>query len=93
MTDVVPPHLNQYVFVVKMRPNPKPGAVKFWVDIRYQGVTIKGFSIVQYNGSEFVGLPSTVGRNGKRNYVVEFSEPEWSQIKKLILDAKEAFVT
>ena len=70
-----------------MRPSPKEGAVKAYADIQYHGVTIKGLSIVQHNGGHFVGFPSNVGRNGKRFPVVEVSEPERSQIAKLVLEA------
>jgi hypothetical protein len=42
---------------------------------------------VQYKDTYFVGFPSEVGKNGKRFPKVEFSEPERSQIERLVLDA------
>ncbi len=93
MSKVIPLHsLNQSISVLHVRPNPKPGgAVKAYADIQYHGATIRGLSVVQHNGGHFVGFPSDVSKTGKRFPKVEFSEPERSQIEKLVLDAaKEA---
>ena len=90
MKNVVPlPSSNQPVFVLQVRPSPKPGDVKAYADVQYYGATIHGFSIVQKQTDirPWVGFPSTLGKNGKRFPIVEFSEPERSQIAKLILDA------
>ena len=89
MNNVVPLHSsNQSVFVLRVRPSPKPGgAVKAYADIQYHSATIKGLSIVEHNGSHFVGFPSDISKSGKRFTKVEFSEPERSQIEKLVLDA------
>jgi len=83
---------NQFVFVLRVRQSPTTGSsVKAYADIQYHAATIKGLSIVLHNGGHFVGFPSNVGKNGKRFPIVEFSEPERSQIEKLVLDAaKEA---
>jgi hypothetical protein len=78
---------NQQVFVLQVRPSPKAGAVKAYADLRYHAGIIKGFSIVlNKNGGYFVGFPSNFS-NGKRFPIVEFTEPERSQIAKLILEA------
>jgi DNA-binding cell septation regulator SpoVG len=92
MSNVTPPPSgDQFISVRQIRQSPKPGAVKGYADIQYHGVTIKGVSIVQHNGGYFIGLPSNVGKNGKRFPIVEVSEPERSQIEKLLLNtAKEA---
>ena len=92
MTNIVPLHSpNQFISVLSVRPSPKPGAVKAYADIQYHAATIKGLSIVEYKESHFVGFPSDVGKNGKRFPKVEFSEPDRSQIEKLVLEAgKEA---
>jgi DNA-binding cell septation regulator SpoVG len=74
------------IFVVKVRPSPKDGAVKAYVDLQYHGVLIKGFSVVQHNGGFFVGFPSNVGRNGKRFPIVEAPAAEHSQIAKIVLE-------
>jgi hypothetical protein len=88
MTNVASLHSsNQSICVLKIRPSPKPGAVKAYADIQYYSATIKGLSVVQHNGDHFVGFPSDLGKNGKRFPKVEFSEPERSQIEKLVLDA------
>ena len=94
MSNVVPLHSsNQTVSVLRVRPSPKAGgAVKAYADIQYYGATIRGLSIVQHNGFYFVGFPSDVGKNGKRFPKVEFSEPERSQIEKLVLDAGKTAV-
>jgi DNA-binding cell septation regulator SpoVG len=81
------PQPNQPIFVLQVRPSPKPGAVRAYADIQYHGATIKGLSIVRHNGGHFVGFPSTLGKNGKRFPIVEFSEPERSHVAKLVLDA------
>jgi len=86
MSNVIPqPSENQFIFVLHLRPSPKPGAVKGYADVQYHAVTIKGVSIVQHNGGHFTGLPNNVGKNGKRFPIVEVSEPERSQIEKLVL--------
>jgi DNA-binding cell septation regulator SpoVG len=88
MTNVVPPQLsNQSVFVLQVRPSPKPGAVKAYADIQYHSAIIKGLTIVQHNNGYFVGFPANVGKNGKRFPIVEFSEPLRSQVAKQVLDA------
>jgi hypothetical protein len=90
---IPPPPGNQFISVLNIRPSPKPGAVRGYADIQYHGVTIKGISIVRHKGVDFIGLPSNVGKNGKRFPIVEFSEPERSQIEKLLLNtAKEALI-
>ena len=75
------------MFVVKVRRSPKEGAVKAYADVQYHAVPIKGLSIVQHNGGYFVGFPSNVGKNGKRFAIVEISEPERSQMAKLVLES------
>jgi hypothetical protein len=62
-------------------------AVKAYADIQYHSATISGLSIVQHSGTHFVGFPSTLGKNGKRFPIVEYSEPERSYIERVILDA------
>jgi hypothetical protein len=81
------PPPDQPFSVLKLRPSPKPGAVKAYADGQYYRMTIHGLSIVQHNGGYFVGFPSTLGKNGKRFLIVEFSEPERSRIEKIVLDA------
>ena len=78
---------NQPIFVLQVRISPKAGAVKAYADIQYHNAIIRGLSIVQHNGGHFVGFPSTVGKNGKRFPIVEFSEPERSEIAKAVLNA------
>jgi hypothetical protein len=92
MANIVPlPSSNQPIFVLNVRPSPKSGAVKAYADIQYHAATIRGLSIVEYKETHFVGFPSDVGKNGKRFPKVEFSEPDRSQIEKLVLEAgKEA---
>ena len=88
MSNVIPlPSSNQPIFVLQVRPSPKPGAVKAYADIQYHNAIIKGLSSVEHNGSHFVGFPSTLGKNGKRFTIIEFSEPERSHITKLVLEA------
>ena len=88
MSNVSPlPSSNQSISVLQVRPSTKLTAVKAWADIQYHNAIIKGLSIVAHNSSHFVGFPSTLGKNGKRFPIVEFSEPERSQIAKLVLDA------
>jgi DNA-binding cell septation regulator SpoVG len=82
----LPPPGNQFTFVLQIRPSPKDGHVKAYADIQYHNVTIRGVSVVQHNGGHFVGFPNNVGKNGKRFPIVEFSQPERSQIEKLVLD-------
>jgi hypothetical protein len=80
---------NQFIFVLQVRPSPKAGATRAYADIRYHGVTIKGFSIVSNKtGGHFVGFPCHFS-NGKRFPIVEFAEPERSQIAKSILEAAQ----
>jgi DNA-binding cell septation regulator SpoVG len=93
VSNLVSPHSsNQSVSVLRVRPSPKAGGpVKAYVDIQYHNASIKGLSVVQHNGSYFVGFPSDVSKTGKRFPKVEFSDPERGQIEKLVLAAaKEA---
>jgi DNA-binding cell septation regulator SpoVG len=78
---------NQSFFVLQVRPSPKPGAVKAYADIQYHNLIIKGLSVVEHNGGHFVGLPSTAGKNGKRFPIVEFSDPDRSEIFKAVIEA------
>jgi len=88
MTNVVPlQNPNQSVFVLQVRPSPKAGAVRAYADIQYHNAIVKDLSIVAHDGGHFVGFPNTVGKNGKRFPIVEFSEPDRSQIAKAVLDA------
>jgi len=88
MSNAIPiSRFDQSIFVLQVRPSPKPGAVKAYIDIQYHSATIHGLSVVQHNGGHFVGFPSTLGKNGKRFPLIDFSEPERSRIAKLVLDA------
>ena len=70
----------------------KNHTVKGYADVQYHQVIIKGLSIVQHNGGFFVGFPSNVGKNGKRFPIVEFLEPERSQMAKLVLEAAKSLL-
>ena len=77
-----------HVVVTQVRAASTPGAVKGYADIRYYGASIHGLSIVEHKGGYFVGFPSVLGKkNGKRFPIVEFAEPERSEIAKLVLAA------